>query len=463
MTGVHATTDQLSRIEDAMRSLQESFRGPLLRPGDAEYDEARTVWNAMIDRKPAIIAQCTSSGDVSAVVNAAREHELLLSIHGGGHNVAGNAVCDGGLMIDLSLMRGIEVDSDARIVRAEGGVLWGEFDAATQAHGLATTGGTVSTTGIAGLTLGGGIGLLGRRFGLACDNLLSVEVVTADGQPRTASETEHADLFWAIRGGGGNFGVVTSFTYRLHPVGPTVIGGLLIHPLERAREMFRFYRDWIPSAPEELTVLPGMLTGPDGNRLAVFIVCYSGPLEEGERVLAPLRAFGPPVADLIAETPYLSVQQLFDPGYPSGRRNYWKSSFADELSDGAIDTLVSHFERVPSPLTALAYEHLGGAIDRVETEATAFSQRGAAFNLLITSGWENPADDEVNIRWTRDLWEAMQPFSRAAAYVNYLSEGEQDRVRAAYGEKYDRMVALKTTYDPTNLFRMNQNIKPAQG
>jgi FAD/FMN-containing dehydrogenase len=460
MTSVQAEADVTTPSDGAIQVLADQLRGQVIRAGDAEYDAARAIFNAMIDRKPALIARCATADDVVAAVTFAREQNMLVSIKGGGHNVAGNAVCDGGLVIDLSSMKGIQVDPAARTVRAEGGVLWQEFDAATQEHGLATTGGAVSTTGIAGLTLGGGIGFLVRRFGLASDNLLAVEIVTADGQVRTASASEHPDLFWGVRGGGGNFGVVTEFTYRLHPVGPTVMGGLLIHPFERARDVFTFYRDFAPTAPDELTVIPGMLTGPDGNRIVAFVVCYSGPLEESERVLGPLRGFGPPVADLLAPMPYTSVQQLFDPAYPAGRRNYWKSSFVDDFSDAAIDTLIEWFAKVPSPWTAAAFEHLGGRVSRINADATAFSQRGARYNFLITSGWADPAEDEANIRWTRDFWQAMQPHARAAAYVNYLAAEEQDRIAAAYGDKYERMVALKTTYDPTNLFRMNQNIKP---
>jgi FAD/FMN-containing dehydrogenase len=461
MTGVQPATDQMSRIEDAMHSLQESFRGPLLRPGDAEYDEARTVWNAMIDRKPAIIAQCTGTDDVIAVVNAAREHGLLLSIHGGGHNVAGNAVCDGGLMLDCSLMKGIAVDAEARTARAEAGVLWGEFDAATQEHGLATTGGTVSTTGIAGLTLGGGFGFLQRRFGLVCDNVVSVEIVTADGQLRTASANEHPDLFWAVRGGGGNFGVVTSIEYRLYPVGPTVLGGLILHPLSAARDVLRYFREFAQTAPDEFGSFVGFLTSPEGEPLLALVICYSGSLEEGETVLRPLRAFGAPAADLVGQTPYTAVQSLFDPAFPPGRRNYWKSSFMHELSDAAIETMVSHFEAVPSPLSAAGLEHFGGAVSRVGEGETAFGQRDMTYSLLIASEWTDPAENDANIKWARDFWQAMQPYTRSAAYVNYLDAEEQDRVSAAYGNNYERLVALKTAYDPANLFRMNQNIKPA--
>lgn len=445
----------------ALQAFRAGLQGPLLSPGDAEYEAARGVWNAMIDRKPALIARCTGTADIVVAVNFARAHGLLLAVHGGGHSVAGNAVCDGGLMIDLSLMKAIEVDPTARIARAQGGVLWSEFDAATQAHGLATTGGAVSTTGIAGLTLGGGWGFLLRRFGLACDNVLEVEIVTADGRVRTANETEHADLFWGIRGGGGNFGVATAFTYQLHPVGPTVLGGLVLHPLERAREALQFYRDFCPGAPDELTIIPGIITAADGSRVIALIACYAGDLEEGERVLEPLRRFGEPLADLIAPMPYTSLQQLFDEAYPYGRRNYWKTSFMDEISDQAIDTMLAWFETVPSPYSAIEIEQFGGATGRVDEQATAFGHRGSAYNLVVTCGWTDPAEDELQIEWARGLWRAMQPFSRDVGYVNYFSVDEQDRVKAAYGAKHERLVALKTTYDPTNLFRVNQNIQPA--
>jgi FAD/FMN-containing dehydrogenase len=445
---------------NAVQAFQQQLHGTLIQPGDAAYDEARTVFNAMIDKRPALIARCADTADVVAAVNFAREHGLLVAIHGGGHSIAGKATCDDGLVIDLSPMKEIQVDPVAKTVRTGGGVTWGEFDAATQAHGLASTGGAVSTTGIAGLTLGGGIGFLARRFGLASDNVIEVEIVTADGKVRIANATTHPDLFWAIRGGGGNFGVVTSFTYRLHDLGPTVVGGLLIHPFERAREAFQFYRAWAATAPDSITVLPGLLTGPDGNKIMAFITCYSGPLDEADRVLGDLRAFGPPLADLIAPMPYTAIQQLFDPAYPPGRRNYWKSSFVDELSDAFIDATIAAFEQVPSPLTAVALEHLGGKVSRIDADATAFSQRSAPWNLLITSGWEDPDEDALNIQWTRDYWNAIQPLTNAAAYVNYLAAEEGDRVAAAYGPQYAKLQEIKAEYDPGNLFRVNQNIVP---
>ncbi len=461
MTAMQSNPATATPGAGAVAELAGRLRGELLHPEDAGYDEARTLWNAMIDRRPALIARCAGTQDVVAAVNFARDHALLLSVRGGGHNVAGNAVCDGGLMIDLSPIKDIVVDPVARTARAGGGVIWREFDAATQAHGLATTGGTLAETGIAGLTLGGGFGYLMRRFGFASDNLLSVEIVTADGQVRTASATEQADLFWGVRGGGGNFGVVTALEYRLHEVGPTVLGGLIIHPFERAREVFQFYREFVADQPDELSVYIGLLTGADGNPAVALIVCWSGDLDEGERVVAPLRTFGPPAADLLGPMAYTAVQELFGPGFPPGRRNYWKSSFIDRISDAAVDTLIAWFRDVPSPFTAAAFELFGGAMGRLDRDATAFGQRDATHDLLIASGWIDAADDDRNIEWTRGLWQAMQPFARKAAYVNYLSGGEQDRVAEAYGPHYERLAALKARYDPDNLFRMNQNIKPA--
>jgi FAD binding domain/Berberine and berberine like len=462
MTHIHSTAGATVFSDEVVLGFKSRMRGPLLRPGDDGYDTARTIWNGMIDRRPGLIARCLDAGDVIAAVTVAREHRLLVSIRGGGHNITGNAVCDGGLMIDLSPMRRIDIDAGARTVRAEAGVIWRELDQATQAFGLATTGGVVAETGIAGFTLGGGFGYLMRRFGLACDNLISVEIVTADGQLRTASAMEHPDLFWGVRGGGGNFGVVTTLTYRLHPVGPTILGGMVIHPFNRARDMFQFYREFTVEQPDELTVYAGLMTAQDGTRAGGMVVCYTGPLEEGERLLAPLRRFGPPAADLIAPTPYTAQQELYTPLYPKGRLNYWKSSFVDELSDPAIETMIAQFDAVPSPLSSAGLEHLGGALSRVGWDTSAFSQRDARYNLLITGEWTDPAENEVNIGWTRGFWQAMQPFTRDSVYINYLGGDEHDRARSAYGSKYDRLVALKTKYDPTNLFRMNHNIEPAQ-
>jgi hypothetical protein len=463
MTDLHVTTTiGTNTVLDGaiVQGFRASLRGNLLCPTDEGYEDARTIWNGMIDRRPALIVRCAGATDVITAVNFARDHSLLVSVRGGGHNVAGLAVCHGGLMIDLSRMKGIRVDPARRTARAEPGITWAEFDRETQAFGLATTGGFMSTTGIAGLTLGGGLGYLMRRFGLACDNLLSVDIVTADGQLRRASTTEHPDLFWGLRGGGGNFGIVTSFEYRLHPVGPTVLGGLLIHPIAAAKEALQFYREFTPTAPEELTIYTGFATSPEGHPVVASIVCYSGPLEQGEAVIGPLRKFGTPVADMVGPMSYMALQDLSREMFPPGRLNYWKSSFVYDLSDQAIETMIGQFAGVPSPFSQAALEQLGGAVSRIGKDETAFSERSAPYSLIIVSAWTDPAENDKNIRWTREFWEAMRPYESEAVYVNYLDSDEQDRVRAVYGETYERLVALKNTYDPTNLFRHNQNIKP---
>jgi hypothetical protein len=453
----------ISLLEDpALEALQASLRGELLRPGDAGYDSARRIWNGMIDRKPGLIVRCVGVADVITSVTFARTHNLLVSVCGGGHGVAGNAVCDGGLMIDLSRMKGIRVDPARLTARAEPGVTWGEFDHETQAFGLGTTGGFVPSTGIAGLTLGGGLGFLMRQFGLTCDNLLSVDLVTAAGQLLTASATENADLFWGMRGGGGNFGIATSFEYRLHAVGPMVLGGLILHPLPRAKEVVQFYREFTSTSPDQLTTHLTFLYSPDGQPIVAFIPCYSGPLEQGEEVIRPLRQFGSPVADTVGPMPYTAVQAMGGPLYPPGRLNYWKSSFLKELSDDAIETLIAQFATVPSSFSVAAVEELGGAISRVGRDETAFGERSAPYSLIITSEWIDPAESEKNIQWARKFWEAMQPFESEAVYVNYLGTEGEDRIKAAYGPaKYERLVALKNKYDPTNFFRLNQNIKPS--
>lgn len=446
----------------AVDGFQATLRGPLIRPGEDGYDTARSVWNAMIDRRPALIVRCAGAADVIAAVNFARESGLPISIKGGGHNVGGKAVCDDGLMIDLSLMKGIRVDPARRTVRADGGVTWGELDHETQAFGLATTGGFVPSTGIAGLTLGGGLGFLMRGFGLACDNLISADVVTADGRFIIASANENADLFWGLRGGGGNFGVVTSFEFQLRPVGPTVLAGFVFHPLADAGKALRFYREFTASAPDQLMTYCAMVTSPEGHPVLAFIVCYNGPIESGEAVLQPLRSFGQPVADTIGPLPYTVVQSFGDPLYPSGRLNYWKSSFLDELSDEAIDALVAQFAAVPSPLSALAIEHLGGAISRVGPDETAFSERNSPYNLVITGNWADPSDNERNVAWVRACFNAVQPYAADTVYVNYLEREEDARITSAYdASTYQRLQALKKEYDPTNLFRVNYNIPPA--
>jgi FAD/FMN-containing dehydrogenase len=447
----------------AIESFKASLRGELLRSDDAGYDEARKVWNGMIDKRPALIARCSGVADVIQAVNFARSHQLLVSVRGGGHNIPGNAVCDGGLMIDLAPMRSVRVDPMRRTARAEAGVTWGEFDRETQAFGLATTGGSVSDTGIAGLTLGGGLGWLAGQHGLSCDNLLSTDVVTADGTLLMASASEHADLFWGLRGGGGNFGIVTSFEYQLHPV-DRVLAGMVIHPFAKARETLAFYRDFAKAIPDEVNTMGGLLTSPDGDPVAVIAVCYNGSLDAGERVLRPLREFGPPVADQIRPMAYREVQTQLDAATVRGRRYYIKSSFMRSVSDGAIDTLLERFAAVPSPHTLVFFQQLGNAANRVGVQETAFSHRNALCEWGCLSSWRDPAEDGTNIRWTRELSESMQPFSSGGAYITQMGvEAEEgaDRIKAAYGANYERLVAVKKKYDPTNVFRHNQNIKPA--
>lgn len=444
--------------------LRRAVRGTVLAPDDDGYEEARRVWNGMIDRRPALIVQPADTDDIARAVALAREHGLALAVRGGGHNVAGNAVCDDGLVIDLRSMKAIRVDPSARTVRAQGGATWGEFDRATQQFGLATTGGAISTTGIAGLTLGGGIGWLARAYGLACDNLVSVDLVTADGALRRVSGRENPELFWGLRGGGGNFGVAAALEYRLHPVGP-VLGGLLIHPFTAGRELFRFYRDFTAAAPPELTCYFVLTSSPEGAPVAAVAACYHGDHREGERLLAPLRGFGSPLADGIAAVPYVALQTMLDAAYPSGLLNYWKSGFLPSLPDEAIDVMLAHAAERPSPLSHMAIEHLGGAIARVGANETAFAHRDRPYNFLCLGMTADPYGAEACVAWARRFWDAMQPFAPGAVYVNYLgveTEEGRERVEAAYGAaKYRRLAHLKAAYDPDNLFRVNQNIRPA--
>jgi FAD/FMN-containing dehydrogenase len=459
-TGLLSRADEITVDQATVKQFESGLRGYLIRPESTGYETARRVHNAMIDKRPALIVRCAGVSDVVSAVNFGRENDLLIAIRGSGHNVAGTAVCDGGIVIDLSQMKGIRVDPAGRTVRAEAGVTWGELDHETQAFGLATTGGAVSTTGISGLTLGGGIGVLMRKHGLACDNLQAVDVVTAGGAMLTASATDNSDLFWALRGGGGNFGIATSFEYRIHPVGP-VLGGLVLHPLDRAKDLLAFYRELTATAPEELTAYFALVTSPDGVPMSAIFVCYAGPLATGEGVLRPVREFGPPVADLIAPMPYTAIQKTFDAGQPPGLLNYWKSGFLREISPDVIDASADAWGSVPSPLTSIVIEHLGGAVDRVGASETAFSHRGVPYSFTAASLWREASQSDKNIAWTRRLWDALQPAADGAVYSNYLGEDEGDeRVRAAYGSNYPRLVALKEKYDPTNLFRTNQNIKP---
>jgi FAD/FMN-containing dehydrogenase len=455
-------TTPAANIDDAaIDALRASLSGAVLRPGDDGYDEARTIFNGMIDRRPGLIARCAATGDVAKAVRFARERGLVVSVRGGGHNVAGNAICDGGLMIDLTPMKGIRVDPAARTARAQGGVTWREFDRETQAYGLATTGGAISSTGIAGLTLGGGFGWLGRGYGMACDNLLSADVVLADGSIVTASADENADLFWGLRGGGGNFGVVTSFEYRLHPV-TSILGGMLLYPFEQAGAVLRAARDFNQTSPDEMSVFGVLLTSPEGAKVVALLVCFNGPIEQGEALLRPLRESMTPIADLVAPITYEQQQTLLDDGFPFGLQNYWKSEFLKSLPDEAIDVLVEQYSAVPSPLSALVLEQFGGAYGRVGADETAFVHRDWDYNFLIVSRWTDPAEAERNIQWAREVWQAVQPYASGGVYVNYLEGGQEgaERIRAAYGPVYDRLTALKSKYDPSNFFRLNQNIKP---
>jgi FAD/FMN-containing dehydrogenase len=421
MTNTYVATHASSLTEDVVTDFRARLRGPLLGPDDPGYDAARSVWNAMIDRRPALIVQPRGAADIIAAVNVARDHDLTLSIKGGGHSVAGKAVSDGGLMLDMSLMKGIRVDPEACAVSAEPGVLLGELDAETHAFGMATPAGTISTTGIAGLTLGGGQSWLAGKYGFTIDNLLSVDIVTADGQLRHASEIDNPDLFWAIRGAGANFGVVTSFEFRLHPV-HTVLGGMVLHPFADARKVLEFYRQFTADLPDELTTACGALTGPDGSMLVAVIICYAGDISEGERVVAPLRMFGSPVADTIAPIPFTAQQQLFDGSFPHGRRNYWKTSLTSALSDRLIDAIVEHMPRTPSPHNAVLIFDFHGAYSRVANDAMAYPHRDLQHDVLVLGNWTDPADDERNIAWTRAFHMAIAPEVSERAYVNDLGD-----------------------------------------
>ncbi|MFB6130978.1 MAG: FAD-binding oxidoreductase, partial [Salinigranum sp.] len=449
--------------------LRTAFRGEVLTPDDEGYDEARRVWNAMIDRRPAAIARCAGVADVIAAVNFARERDVAVAVRGGGHNIAGNAVCDDGLVIDLSEMSSVEVDPEAKTARVGPGATLAEFDHEAQAFGLATPVGYNSTTGIAGLTLGGGFGWLSRRYGLTIDNLRSVDVVTADGRFLHANDSQNEDLFWAVRGGGGNFGVVTAFEFDLHPVGPEVLGGPVFHPYEDAREALEFYREFTADAPDELACYALVVRAPSeepfpekhrGEPALVFAVCYAGPIAEGEAALAPLREFGTPIVDAIEPLPYTALQQSFDDGSPEGYRWYTKSHYLDDFPDGAIDTIIEYTDPFPGELTQVALEPMGGAIADVDPAATAFPHRNVAYSFGVWPAWTDPERDDELIAWAREFHEAMAPYAEGV-YANYLDSDESDRVSTAYGPNYDRLVEVKDEWDPQNLFRVNQNIEPS--
>lgn len=440
-------------------TLRRTVRGEVVVPGDVAYDQARKVWNGMVDRHPAAIVYCAGSDDVVAAVNFARSRSLLVAVRAGGHNIGGASVCDDGFVIDLSRMKQIEVDPIKRVARAQAGLNLGEFDTATQAHGLATTMGVNADTGIAGLTLGGGFGKLGRKHGLSCDNLVSADLVTADGRLLRVSATEHPDLFWAIRGGGGNFGIVTSFEYRLFPVGPLLLAGSVIYPYERARDAMRFYHAFASAAPDELSLDAALATMPTGERVLGISACYIGPIEEGERILKPLRAHGTPLQDQFGPRPYVDIQSAGDATFPRGRRYYWKAQFLRELSDAAIDTLLAVYAKAPAE-SLLVLQHVGGAIARIPANATPYANRDALYDCFPVAIWDNPAEDKQHIGWARELWDAMRVFSTGGVYANNLGEEGAERIEAAFGENYARLLALKQKYDPTNFFRLNQNIKP---
>jgi FAD/FMN-containing dehydrogenase len=444
----------------------QGFSGQLLRPGEAGYDDARRIHNGMIDKRPGLIARCLGAADIVAAVNHARERQAEISVRGGGHNVAGRAVTEGGVMIDLSLMRGIHVDPPGRSARAQGGVTWGELNRETQLHGLAVTGGTISTTGIAGLTLGGGLGHLMGKHGMAADNLISAEVVTASGRVVTASETEHSDLLWALRGGGGNFGVVSSFEYRLHAVGPIITGGLAIHPFSDAAAVLGFFRDFTATVPDEVGLIGALIHAPDGSgaKLAAIVVCHAGSESQAQEDLAELLAFGSPLDVQIGPMPYSAVNMMLDAGFPEGALSYWKSSFLSELSDAAIEVAVTQFANcTSSPMSAIVFEYLHGAATRVPVDATAVPHRSEGYNFLAVGEWMDPATTDVNVAWARDAFAAMQPFTGKLRYANYLDEDDmrEDPARAAYGPNIDRLVQVKNAYDPDNMFRMNTNILPS--
>ena len=461
-------TQALTIDEAALGKLAQGFRGRLLRPGDSGYDAARTIFNAMIDRRPALIAQPTDTSDVASAVNFARENGLLVSVKGGGHAASGHAVCDDGLMINLSLMKAITVDRPSRIAVAEAGVTWGEFDAATQVHGLAVTGGRVPSTGIAGLTLGSGSGWLERKLGYTVDNMIGAEVVTADGDVLRASEKKNPELFWGLRGGGGNYGIVTKFEYRLHPIGPIIFGGMLIFPRPRAAEVIKAYREFIEVAPDDVGGAIALLCAPPepfvpepmhGMPILAVVVCYTGRPEDAEQAIKPILDLGP-VMNMTQPMPYVELQRMIEGGNQPGFQNYWKADMYAELPDEAIDTLAAVTAEPISTMTAIIVQPIGGAVHRVPDDATAMGWRSAKWALHILGMWDDPAENEKQIAWVRNVAAALQPFAQKGTYLNYLMDEGQRRVEESFGPTFQRMVALKNKYDPTNFFRLNQNIEP---
>jgi FAD/FMN-containing dehydrogenase len=445
------------------------FHGDVLLPADGSYNEVRQIWNAMIDRKPGMIARCKSTADVVQAVNFARTHDLVVSIRGGGHNIAGNAVCDDGIMIDMSLMKNVTVDLDTRRAKVDPGCTLADFDKAAQAHGLATPLGINSTTGVAGLTLGGGFGWLSRKFGMTVDNLLSADVVTADGRQVRASETENPDLFWGLRGGGGNFGVVTCFEYQLHPVGPNVLSGLIVYPFDQAKSVLTQFARFTETMPDELNVwmvtrkappLPFLGADVHGKEIVALALCYAGDPATGEKLIEPLRKFGTPYGEHVGVQPYTAWQQAFDPLLAPGARNYWKSHNFSTLSEGVIDAIIEFAGALPSPQCEIFIGTIGGQTTRVAPEAMAYSSRDAMYVMNVHGRWDTAAEDQRGVAWAREFFAKSQPFASGGAYINFLTQEESDRIAFAYGGTYRRLVDLKKKYDPANLFRMNQNIKP---
>jgi len=451
-----------TRLEPHAAELAGQISGSILGPADADYDSARAVYNGLVDRKPALIVRCRTTKDIAAALAFARREGLEVSIRGGGHNVAGRAVTDGGVMIDLAEMKGIAIDPDRSIATAEGGVIWAELNAAAAEHGRAVTGGVISTTGIAGYTLGGGLGWLMAKYGLAADNLLAVELVTAEGDVLDVDATSHPDLFWALRGGGGNFGVATSFTYRLHPL-EMIVGGLVAHPIDAAPDLLRFYRDAVADASDDLSVFAGLVHAPDGSgaKLAALVVFHTGDAGEAERELEPFKTWGSPLVVEVGPMPYPVMNTILDAGYPAGALNYWLSSFAGGLPDELIDIAAEQFSTVPSPMTAILLEHFHGAVTRVGVTETAVPHREEGWNLLIPSVWTDPAETEANISWTRETFAALRPHFGTGRWLNYLGDDQaDDAIRAAYGPNYDRLREVKRRYDPDNVFHLNHNIEP---
>jgi FAD/FMN-containing dehydrogenase len=453
----------MATLAETIQQAAQTFTGTLLQPGDQEYEIRRLVHNGLINKHPAAIACCHGVADVVDAVKMARLLNFEVAVRGGGHNVAGRATIDKGLLIDLSPMKGMYVDVHAKAVRAQGGVLWKELNRETQVHGLATTGGVVGTTGIAGLTLGGGLGWLMPKYGLALDNLRSAELVMADGRVVRASADEHADLFWAIRGGGGNFGVATSLEYNLHNVGPNITGGVCAHPLPKAFDALRFYRDQCAKAPDELMLVAGLQTAPDGSnaKIAGIVACHCGSLDQGEKAVAPIKAFGPPVMDAMGPMPYSALNSMIDGAFPKGALNYWKAQFITDLSDDAIRTIVSAFEACPSPMSMIVIEHFHGAASRVPIAATACTMRTTGFNVVIISQWATPSETEAGMAWARQTHSALTPFLAPMRYMNYLEVDAADATTVAYGQNLAKLRELKKKYDPDNFFHHNVNITPA--